>query len=219
MHTSRFKPFAALLGALLILMTALPASAVPLTQIGIRYFERGHMAYLRHDMQDAARYFARSADSFLKYKEENGDIFDSYALQAGIGLYYSGDYDRCIQVLEPLADNDDLWEAPLYAALSYAHKDDASKARELLAKFPEIAKQHILSIAVNDALDKLRSGELTPAGLIDQLTPEIRRQLVFNIYADTQDSATAPERCDGRFWWRYASQRCHNNRPYDKLDY
>ena len=220
MRISRFKPFSALLVPLVFFLLAAPtpASAVPLTQIGIRYFERGHLAYLRDDMDAAARYFARSADAFLQYRDEGGSLFESNTLQAGIGLYYSGDYDRCIQVMEPLADDPDLWEADIYGALAYARKGDAAKAAGLLAKFPETARQHILSAAVHEAEDGLRSGSMTPADAAALVASQIRRQLIFNIYASTPDAATAPEQCDGRFWWRYSNQRCMTNQKFDPFD-
>jgi tetratricopeptide (TPR) repeat protein len=212
------KSLTLFIAILLVTALALPAAADSV-DIGNRNFERAWRVYVTRDDAKATAYFKASAQAYGEaLRREPMDrtmAFQSSLDKAGIAMYFAGQYDQSIKTLtEAQGENDKIWDAALFIALSQGRKGDKEAALKAFDKFLETnSSQRFITTEMSRVLPGVKDGTAKLSDAIDAIERETQHQFVQNVlqYNRRNGMIPATEACNGPYWWRYNSAPCSSS--------
>lgn len=203
-----------LVASLCVILFATSAFAWRSLRTGTKNFERAWSSYLFKRPDKATGYFTKAANAFGEALAEQppsrSTMFPSNLAMAGMSFYHAGRYEESIDAMQKaIAKNRNIWEAPLYTALSHARLGDTTKAVESFnAYFKSGPSQAIISDTISRLMPEIENGSLSLEKAANEIDGATHSQFEQNVNVSGRSTPTDNDRCNGSFWWRYNRAPC-----------
>lgn len=209
------KTLTATIAFLLILATALPATADPVS-LGDRKFQRAWRMYVTRSNDKAVGHFKDAAATYAEALRHDPPLrtmkFQSNMVEAGIAMYFAGEYDLCIKTLEnALGEKDKIWDAALFIALAQGKKGDKEASLKAFDRFLDSnPSQRYITTQMSKVLPGVKDGSVPLADAIASIEKETQHQFVENVarYNGRDNVIPSTDSCNGAYWWRQNSTPC-----------
>lgn len=181
---------------------------------GNKDFERAWRSLMLKDFAKASDYFADGAEDYAEALADKSDSrlieFGSTQAKAGMSFYFAGRYQEAADTMKALADVEkELWEAPLFAALSHGRLGDREAFVHWLELFrannPGLAK---LNETMRATVIGLTSRTMSLEEATETLEQGVISQYIHNVRIGVTTGTIGKERCEGQYWWRFYDTPC-----------
>ena len=209
------KTLTATIAILLVLAVVLLAKADPVSK-GDRNFQRAWRLYVTRNNDKAVEHFKASATAYAEALRHDPPLrtmkFQSNMVEAGIAMYFAGEYDLCIKTLvDAQGKKDKIWDAALFSALAQGQKGDKEAALQAFDRFLDSnPSQRYITTQMAKVLPGVKNGSIALADAIASIEKETQRQFVENVARYNGRNSVGPitDACNGQYWWRQNSAPC-----------